>query len=77
MKCELDQSSSFEDIKIPSALSEDDIWQVIDIYFKENGLVKQQIDSYNRFIEDLTEVVLQEGKFNVSILPQFKLGEDV
>lgn len=74
MSIKLDES---DDRHATADLSEDNIWSLIDLYFKENGLVKQQLDSYNRFIEDVTEVVNQEGRFSVSVLPQFKLGEDV
>lgn len=33
--------------------TEDHTWQVIDRYFAENGLVRQQVDSFNRFVDDI------------------------
>lgn len=38
-------------------VNEGHTWQVIDQYFNENGLVRQQIDSFNRFIDDISEVI--------------------
>ena len=32
------------------AIDQDDCWKVIDSYFKQNGLVAQQIFSFERFI---------------------------
>ena len=31
-------------------LNKNDIWKVIDSFFRENGLVKHQLDSFNDFI---------------------------
>jgi DNA-directed RNA polymerase beta subunit len=31
-------------------IDQDDSWKVIDSYFKQNGLVAQQINSYERFL---------------------------
>jgi DNA-directed RNA polymerase beta subunit len=33
------------------------MWEVLDSYFKESGLVKQQLESYNRFAVDISEVI--------------------
>ena len=33
------------------------MWEVLDSYFRENGLVKQQIDSYNKFTSDIIDVI--------------------
>lgn len=38
-------------------INEEHTWQVIDRYFKENGLVKMQVDSFNRFVDDVSSVI--------------------
>lgn len=40
-----------------SDATEKDMWEVLDRYFRENGLVKQQIESFNRFTDDIKEVI--------------------
>jgi DNA-directed RNA polymerase beta subunit len=62
---------------VRKCIEEKYIWEMIDLFFKENGLISQQIDSYNRFIQDVSDIVLKEGKFDVSILPQFRPGEEI
>ncbi len=51
------------------------MWQVLDSYFKEGGLVRGQTESYNRFTEDLAEVVKYYGEFTIPIVHQFGLTE--
>jgi hypothetical protein len=53
------------------------MWDVLDSYFKDSGLVRQQIDSYNRFSLDLSAVVKDYGTFTIPVSHQFSLGEDV
>ena len=51
-------------------ITQEDAWIVIDCYFEENGLVKQQIDSFDEFItntigeliEDAGEIVATPGQ---------------
>lgn len=49
---------------------------MLDSYFRQNGLVKQQLDSYNRFTFDMEKVVNEYGKFNIPVKPQFRAGEE-
>jgi DNA-directed RNA polymerase beta subunit len=51
------------------------LWQVLDSYFRQNGLVKQQIDSYNRFTCDIEQVITEYGKFSIPLKHQFRPGE--
>lgn len=54
-----------------------DAWCVIDAYFEKKGLVRQQIDSFNEFIDiSLQEVVTDSGKFTVDAPNQFGMGQD-
>ena len=38
-------------------VQEHHLWDVLDKYFKQNGLVKQQLDSYNKFTTDIKQVI--------------------
>ena len=49
------------------------MWEVLNRYFEQNGLVKQQLDSYNRFTEDINEVISEYGKFSIVIKDQYGL----
>lgn len=43
----------------------DDTWTVIDSFFHENGLVKQQLDSFNTFLADIQEIIADSGEISV------------
>ena len=57
-------------------VDEEHMWKVLDKYFQENGLVKQQIDSFNRFTYDIGEVIREYGKFSFTIKDQYELDRD-
>lgn len=42
-------------------ISQDDAWAVISAYFKEKGLVRQQLDSFNEFIQDTMQMIVTES----------------
>ena len=42
------------------AIDQDDCWKVIDSYFKQNGLVAQQIFSFERFIQYSVQEIIKE-----------------
>lgn len=44
-----------------SPIAEEDVWEVIDSYFNTVGLVFQQIDSYNTFV-DRIRAIIKEAK---------------
>ncbi len=52
------------------------MWDVLDSYFKQNGLVKQQIDSYNKFTSDIIDVIGEWGKFRITTQHQWETGTD-
>ena len=56
-------------------VEEHHLWDVLDKYFKQNGLVKQQLDSYNKFTTDIEQVIKEYGNFSIQSLPQFRPGE--
>lgn len=51
------------------------MWEVLDRYFSVNGLVKQQLDSFNRFTEQISLVISEYGKFQISIKDQYDVDE--
>jgi DNA-directed RNA polymerase beta subunit len=42
-----------------------DSWDIIDSYFKRNGLVKQQIQSFETFLRNDVQKVINEFKENI------------
>lgn len=54
--------------KPETMLTPDDLWSVMRKYFEEKGLVRQHLDSYDRFIRELLPSILEEFK-------EIKLGE--
>ena len=44
-----------------SPVSKSDIWNIISAYFKERGLVRQQLDSFNAFIKHTLQDVVQNS----------------
>lgn len=49
--------SDKEDIDV----TEGHMWEVLDRYFDDNGLVRQQLDSFNRFTEQISMVISEYG----------------
>ncbi|MEM2025296.1 MAG: DNA-directed RNA polymerase subunit B, partial [Desulfurococcaceae archaeon] len=43
-----------------SSLSKEDLWLVAKKYFEEKGLVRQHLDSYNRFIREILPQIIEE-----------------
>ena len=48
-------------------VQEHHLWDVLDKYFKQNGLVKQQLDSYNKFTTDIKQVIKEYGNFSIKV----------
>ncbi|MGC8982433.1 MAG: DNA-directed RNA polymerase subunit B [Desulfurococcaceae archaeon] len=44
----------------PSKLTHEDLWIVAEKYLKEKGLVRQHLDSYNRFINEVLPSIIEE-----------------
>jgi DNA-directed RNA polymerase II subunit RPB2 len=45
-------------------IDQNDSWKVIDSYFKQNGLVAQQIFSFERFLQYSVQEVVKEFRVN-------------
>lgn len=44
----------------PEYIEDKQLWEVIDAFFKERGLVSQQIDSYNEFVTSTLKEIIQD-----------------
>lgn len=56
-------------------IEEEDVWKVVDAYFREFSLVNQQVLSFNQFTEEIADVVSELGKFKVTQTEQHVVGE--
>lgn len=49
-------------------LNNDDIWKCLNFYFEKHGLVSHQIDSYENFVENVTDLVKgHDGRFVIRV----------
>jgi len=56
-------------------LRNDDAWPVCDAYFAEKGLVNQQLDSYNEFVNNTMQEVVTESP-PIELFPESQVPED-
>ena len=57
------------------ALNKNDAWHVITAYFAEKGLVRQQLDSFDQFIENTMQEVVEES-LPIDIYPDSAYNDD-
>jgi DNA-directed RNA polymerase II subunit RPB2 len=58
-------------------VSQEDAWAVISAYFEEKGLVRQQLDSFDEFVQNtMQELVDDSGDIRVSPEMQHMIGYD-
>lgn len=58
-------------------ITQEDAWVVIDKYFKEKGLVGQQIDSFDEFvINTIQELIEDAGEITVTPENQYIPGQE-
>ena len=56
-------------------IDQDDAGNVIDSYFKQNGLVSQQISSFNRFLRfNIQDVVREHQRNEIKVEKQYIPG---
>ncbi len=53
-------ASDLEKVSPMDPINQEDSWKVIDSYFKQNGLVAQQIFSYERFLQFNVQEIIKE-----------------
>lgn len=50
-------------------ISQEDAWTVISSYFEEKGLVRQQLDSFDEFIQNTMQEIVDESA-HIEIRPE-------
>lgn len=50
-------------------ISQEDTWTVISSYFEEKGLVRQQLDSFDEFIQNTMQEIVDESA-HIEIRPE-------
>jgi DNA-directed RNA polymerase II subunit RPB2 len=43
------------------AITQEDCWNVIDAFFEEKGLVRQQLESFNEFVDNTMQELVDEN----------------
>jgi DNA-directed RNA polymerase II subunit RPB2 len=57
-----------EELDVEEEITQDDAWTVISSFFAANGLVRQQLDSFNQFAENtMQEIVDEAGEIMVKV----------
>jgi DNA-directed RNA polymerase II subunit RPB2 len=65
-------------VDLSEEIDENDAWAVISAYFEDKGLVRQQLDSFNEFINtSLQEIVDENASITVVPQNQHQPGQDV
>lgn len=60
---------AMEDDDESQEISQEDAWTVISSYFEEKGLVGQQLDSFDEFIQNTMQEIVDESA-NIEIRPE-------
>jgi DNA-directed RNA polymerase II subunit RPB2 len=50
-------------------INEEQAWEVINAYFEEKGLVRQQLDSFNEFIHNMMQEIVEESP-DIQLFPE-------
>lgn len=64
---EYDQQMDEEDDE--EEITQEDAWAVISAYFEEKGLVRQQLDSFDEFIQNTMQEIVDESA-DIEIRPE-------
>ena len=65
---EYDQQMN-EDDDDEEEITQEDAWAVISAYFEEKGLVRQQLDSFDEFIQNTMQEIVDESA-DIEIRPE-------
>ena len=54
-------------------MNNDDIWKCLNFYFEKHGLVSHKIDSYENFVENVTDLVKgHDGRFTIRVTRSYR-----
>lgn len=81
INADVDHDGTYEngdlDVKLSGPINEEDAWKVISAYFRERGLVRQQLDSFDNFMSvTMQELVDQEADIELVPESQYRPGEE-
>ena len=65
---EYDQQMNYEEDE-DEEIGQEDAWAVISAYFEEKGLVRQQLDSFDEFIQNTMQEIVDESA-DIEIRPE-------
>lgn len=68
----MDDQTMYED---PQEIGQDDSWAVISAFFKDKGLVRQQLDSFNEFVNSSMQEIVEEDPIRVRPEQQYVPGQ--
>lgn len=66
---EYDQQLIEEEDDDEEEITQEDAWAVISAYFEEKGLVRQQLDSFDEFIQNTMQEIVDESA-DIEIRPE-------
>jgi DNA-directed RNA polymerase beta subunit len=49
------------EVVVDAEIQQEDAWAVISAYFEEKGLVRQQLDSFDEFIQNTMQEIVDES----------------
>lgn len=58
-----------EEVDEEEEITQEDAWAVISAYFEEKGLVRQQLDSFDEFIQNTMQEIVDESA-DIDIRPE-------
>ena len=58
-----------EELREEDEITQEDAWAVISAYFEEKGLVRQQLDSFDEFIQNTMQEIVDESA-DIEIRPE-------
>jgi DNA-directed RNA polymerase II subunit RPB2 len=67
---EMDEDAEGDaDLRDEEEITQEDAWAVISAYFEEKGLVRQQLDSFDEFIQNTMQEIVDESA-DIEIRPE-------
>ena len=63
------EQQGFEEYGEDEEITQEDAWIIISKYFEEKGLVRQQIDSFDEFVNSMIQELVDDAG-EVKVIPQ-------
>lgn len=69
MEDDQEYDQQYNDDEDEEEITQEDAWAVISAYFEEKGLVRQQLDSFDEFIQNTMQEIVDEAA-DIEIRPE-------